>query len=231
MSNIPEWYDHEHGFIRNDIYPFQKHNGIDQKFIARQRLAGAVKHAVSQLPTGWTIKWNASRKRRFRVNHSIKTIRVPFPKQRTGLPALGSAIDLARQIENALINARSYGQVPASTIKAWAFKYGSHFSVYYATHLPSCGWVSRNHKAVKQAGLQQARELLRFMQSPDAWRMPRYKAGSPKQWARPHIDRYTLGAIAHRKVLMDYLKVNDSAYPLPAIAKARLKKIQPTTQP
>lgn len=232
MSTIYPWYDYDLGTNRSDIWPFQKHTRTDKKFVAKERLASGVKRALGVLPSGWSIKWNASRRRTFRVNHSTKTIRVPFPKARPGLPALGSAVDLALQIHNAMIQATAHGKVPASSIRAWAFKYGPYFSVYAASYLPGGGWVSRNHKAVRQAGLQQARELLRFMQSPEAWRVPRYKAGSPRQWARPGIDKNTLAAIAHRKVLMDYLKVNDEAYPLPALAKARLKKIhQPTTTP
>lgn len=232
MSTIYPWYDHELGMNRSDVWPFQKHTKTDQKFITKKRLADGVRHALSQLPIGWSIKWKASRRRTFRVNHSTKTIRVPFPKEYPGLPALGSSVDLAIQIHNAMIQATTYGRVPVRSIRAWAFKYGPYFSVYAATYLPGGNLVSRNHGAVVQAGLQHARELLRFMQSPEAWRVPRYKAGSPQQWARPHIDAYTLDAIAHRKILMDYLKINDEAYPLPALAKARLKKIpQPTTTP
>lgn len=233
MTNIPVWYDYELGSDRDDVWPFQKHGRADKKFIAKDRLAKAVKGAIAQLPDGWSINWNRSRARTFRVNHSIKTITVPFPKNRLGLPVLGSAIDLAKQIHSAMLHAQAHGQVPASNIKAWPFKYGSHFSCYYASWLPSCGaWVSRTHKVMKKAGLQQAREVLRFMQSPDAWRVPRRKAGSPAQWSRPYIDSNTLNAIAHRKIIMDYLQINDPAYPLPAIAKARLGRIQqPTPQP
>jgi hypothetical protein len=233
MSNIPSWYDYTEKRTRDDIYPFQVVNRFDRKATAKLRLSKAVARMVTCLPKGWSVNWKVSRKRVFRVNYSNKTISLPMPAQYAGLAVLTSAVHLARLIDGAIDKAVKIGQLPAVTVKAWPFLYGSHFSRYYYTYLPGrTGWVSRQSKAAYQAGLQSAKEVLRFYQSPDAWRIPRRKAGSPEQYARKHIDSHVLSAIAHRKVLMDYLKVNDPAYSLPAIAKAKLKKIhQPTTTP
>jgi hypothetical protein len=182
------------------------------------------------VPKGWSIKWKASRRRTFRVNHTTKTISVPMPAQYAGLPALGSAIHLAVQISKAMNNAEQTGMVPALMVKAWPFLFGKYFSLHYRNVIPCGGYVANRH-ALKTAGIQAVREVLRFYQSPDAWRIPRRKAGSPIQWQRHNVNTNTLSAIAHRKVMMDYLKVNDPAYPLPAIAKARLKKINQPQQP
>jgi hypothetical protein len=208
-------------------------NRFDRKAMAKLRLWKAVASMVTRLPKGWSVNWKVSRKRVFRVNHSNKTISLPMPAQYAGLAILTSAVHLARLIDAAIDNAVKIGQLPAVAVKAWPFLYGSRFSRYYYAYLPGrSGWVSRQSKAAFQAGLQSAKEVLRFYQSPDAWRIPRRKAGSPIQFSRKHIDSHVLSAIAHRKVLMDYLKVNDPAYSLPAIAKAKLKKIhQPTTTP
>lgn len=228
MSNIPSWYDSDTREYRDDMWPFQKDSRLTRKLKGKQRLYLMVKATLAKLPDGWSLRWNASRRRTFRVNHTTKTITVPFPAQYSGLPALGSAVHLARRIKDALYHAAQYGQIPASNVKAWPFLWGSAFYTRTSYVLPVVG-VNLNHRSLKQAGIQSAKEVLRFYQSPDAWRIPRKKAGSPQRWAAPHVNKHTIDAIAHRKVLMDYLKVNDPAYRLPAIAKARLQKIQPTT--
>jgi hypothetical protein len=238
MSNIQPWYDYTEKRYRDDVYPFQVTNRFDRKTTAKLRLSKAVASMVTCLPKGWSVNWKVSRKRVFRVNHSNKTISLPMPAEYAGLAILTSAVHLARLIDTAIDNSVRLGQLPAVAVKAWPFLYGSHFSRYYYTYLPGrSGWVSRQSKAAYQAGLQSAKEVLRFYQSPAAWRIPRRKAGSPQIFSLPHfspkeVDGQLLSAIAHRKVLMDYLKVNDPAYSLPAIAKAKLKKIhQPTTTP
>lgn len=233
MSNIPQWYDRDACVYRDDIWPFQKHTRRDARLLGKDRLAYQVKRAISQLPNGWSLKWKSSRRRTFRINHTLKTISVPFPANATGMANLSSALHVANAIAQANLDSARTGIVRASYVRAWSVgSLNGHFYPYATRQLWRFGgYLNPHHPAWKKAHMNTCHEVLRYLSSPHAWVIPRVIGGRAYPARKDVAGRQMLYSIAYWKYLKDYIQVNSAYYPLPAKAIAKAKKFDLNFQP
>jgi hypothetical protein len=239
MSKIYPWYDNEAKRFREDIWPFQKIARFERKETARCRLTEGVKLFVKMLPDGWSVQWRVKRGYDFRIESGRKLIKVPFPKTYAGTAAMATAGWLAYQIHAARAVSARDGSVPANHVSSfgfmrWRVNCGmTTVNLYDSNNNGLWNWgaiLPYNRPAWRKASVSCAREMLRYLSTPDAWRLQRQTVRGPRLYHRHLLDRDVLGVIAYRKVLMDYIKVNDARYPLPNRAKALVAKASTPTQ-
>lgn len=243
------WWDCDEDRMREDTWPFLKRMKGENREIAKVRLLRGVQRFIAALPSGWSVQWKVKRGHDLRVERSLKRIKVPFPRTYSGTAGLAVANRLATQIRDAELSARTHGGVPAYSVSAFGFPMWRAvdymgaaigpltFHAYEAVNdrmwRLGATFLPYTRGVWKKAALAGAREMLRYLSSPHAWRSARQVNKGPILYRNNQITHEILRTIGYRQVLLDYLKANgvnvdDLRNPLPKRAKALMAKHVPT---
>jgi hypothetical protein len=227
--NQPYYWSFSDNALRNG-YGFEEVPACKRRSVVQQRLAHHVVLRMKNLPAGWTFEWRRRRRLDFRMEAGRKVIKVPMPKTYAGVTLMEAGVWLAKQVQMAVLNSASdsFKRPPVCFIHAWGLpathkwvRYPNYFGYGPASarlHTPERG--SRYRRGFKIANISTVREILRWMSSPEAW-TPRRKSSADPVF----LGRDLLRVVAYRKLLLDYLRINETQHtPLPKRANLLLKQ-------